>query len=98
MAWAEITRPQYCRDGLRYTSNLTDDKWSLLMPFMPDPPRLDRPRTVELCTIMNAILYMASTGCQWLQIQREFAPFTTIQGFFIAIRAIARGNKLTMNW
>lgn len=82
MAWNEITRPQYCRDGLRYASNLTDDEWSLLIPFMPAAPRLGRPRTVELRTIVNAILYMASTGCQWRQIPREFAPFTTVQGYF----------------
>jgi transposase len=32
--------------------------------------------------VVNAILYMASTGCQWRQIPREFAPYTTVQGYF----------------
>jgi hypothetical protein len=42
MAWAEITRRQYRRDDLRYASNLTDDEWSLIKPFLPGPARLGR--------------------------------------------------------
>lgn len=82
MAWNEITRRKYCRDDLRYASNLTDDEWLLIEPFVFFPARLGRPRSVDLRTIMNAILYMATTGCQWRQIPQEFAPFTTIQGYF----------------
>lgn len=82
MVWTEITRRQYRRDDLRYASSLTDDEWSLIKPFLPGPARLGRPRLVDLRVIMNAILFMASTGCQWRQIPKEFAPFTTIQGYF----------------
>ena len=82
MAWTKTTRRQYRRDELRYASNLTDDEWSLVKPFLPSPARLGRPRLVDLRTIMNAILFMATTGCQWRQIPKEFAPFTTIQGYF----------------
>lgn len=82
MAWTETTRLRYCRDGLRYASDLTDDEWGLIFPFMPPSSPLGRPRLVDLRTIMNAILYMAATGCQWRQIPREFAPFTTVQGYF----------------
>lgn len=82
MAWTEITRPRYCRDGLRYASDLTDAEWLLIIPFMPLVLWRGRPRKVNLRTIMNAIMYMSSTGCQWRQIPREFAPFTTVQGYF----------------
>ena len=30
MAWTEITRKQYRRDGLRYASDMTDKEWILL--------------------------------------------------------------------
>jgi putative transposase len=33
---------------------------------------------------MNAILYMASTGCQWRQLPKEFPPYSTVQGYFYA--------------
>ena len=37
MAWTEATRRRYCRDGLRYASNLTDLEWALIAPFMSAP-------------------------------------------------------------
>jgi transposase len=82
MAWTEITRRRYCRDEERYASNLTDAEWALIEPFMPAHGWRGRPRSVSLRVIMNAILFMLTTGCQWRQIPREFAPFTTIQSYF----------------
>jgi transposase len=82
MPWTEITRRQYRRDGLRYASNMTDGEWLLVEPFLPAALPIGRPRIVELRTVVNAVLYMASTGCQWRQIPKEFAPYTTVQGYF----------------
>src|ERR1700757_3540590 len=82
MAWTEITRPHYCRDDLRYASDLADGEWDIIEPLMPGCHRLGRPRSVSLRVIMNAILYMLSTGCQWRQIPREFGPFTTVHTYF----------------
>lgn len=45
MAWTEITRRKYRREGLRYASDTTDGEWSLIEPFMPGRRRLGRPRT-----------------------------------------------------
>ena len=82
MTWTETARRRYCRAGLRYASNLTDAEWALIVPFMPAPARLGRPRSVSLRVIVEAILYILSTGCQWRQLPREFAPFTTVQAYF----------------
>lgn len=82
MSWTETTRRQYRRDGLRYASDLTDAEWALIEPLMPAPSPLGRPRAVDLRRVVEAILYMASTGCQWRQIPREFGSYTTIQGYF----------------
>jgi transposase len=82
MAWTEITRRQYRRDGLRYASDLTDTEWALVQPFMPAPSLIGRPRETDLRAVMNAILYMASTGCQWRQLPKEFPPYSTVQGHF----------------
>src|SRR5882724_3465539 len=82
MSWTEITRRQYRRDGLRYASNMTGGEWTLVEPFLPAALPIGRPRVVELRTVVNAVLYMASTGCQWRQIPKEFAPYTTVQGYF----------------
>jgi len=82
MPWTEITRPQYRRDGLRYASDLTDAEWALIEPFIPAPSPIGRPRTTELRSVMNAILYIASTGCQWRQLPKDFPPYSTVQGYF----------------
>lgn len=82
MAWTEITRRQYVRSGLRYASNLTDAEWSLLQPLMPPPSPIGRPRETDLRLVVDAILYIASTGCQWRQLPREFPPYSTVQGYF----------------
>jgi transposase len=82
MAWTEITRRQYQRGGLRYASDLTDGEWALIAPSMPAPSRIGRPRATDLRRVVNAILYMASTGCQWRQLPKEFPPYSTVQGYF----------------
>ena len=82
MPWTEITRPQYRREGLRYASDLADAEWALIEPFMPGRRRLGRPRATELRSVVNAIFYLATTGCQWRQLPREFPPYSTVQGYF----------------
>jgi putative transposase len=82
MPWTEITRPQYLREGLRYASDLTDAEWALIEPFMPSPSPIGRPRRSDLRAVVNAILYMASTGCQWRQLPKDFPPYSTVQGYF----------------
>lgn len=75
MPWTEITCPQYRRVARRYASDLTDDEWALLVALssdMPLPPRLGRPRTTDLREVVDALLYIASTGCQWRQLPTDF--------------------------
>jgi transposase len=49
---------------------------------MPEPLPIGRLRATDLRAVVNAILYMASTGCQWRQVPREFPPYSTVQGYF----------------
>ena len=84
MAWTETTRGHYRRDGLRYASDLTDDEWALIEPHLPLPAKVGRPRKTDLRKLFEAILYMASTGCQWRAIPKEFPPYSTVQGYFYA--------------
>ena len=82
MSWTEITREQYRRDGLRYASDTTDAEWGLIEPLMPPPSRRGRPREVVLRVVVNAILYIAATGCQWRAIPKDFPPCSTVQYYF----------------
>ena len=48
MAWTEITRPKYQRDGLRYASDTTDAEWAVIEPHMPPPSVRGRTRKTSL--------------------------------------------------
>ena len=80
--WTKITRPKYERAGQRYASDLTDAEWAVIEPHMPAPKPLGRPRGTDLRAVVDAILYMARTGCQWRLLPKDFPPFTTVQGYF----------------
>ena len=84
MAWTETTRAHYRRDALRYASDLTDAEWALISPFLPTASKVGRPRKTDLRSVLEAILYMASTGCQWRAMPKDFPPYSTVQGYFYA--------------
>jgi transposase len=95
MAWTEITRPKYRRDGLRYASDTTDEEWALIEPLLPAAERRGRPRVTPLRTVVNAIFYVAQSSCQWRMLPKEFPPFTTVQYYFYRWRS--DGTWLTVN-
>ena len=84
MAWTEITRRHYRREGLRYESDTTDAEWFVMGPLLPPASALGRPRATDMRAVINAILYIASTGCQWRQLPKDFPPYSTVQGYFYA--------------
>ena len=86
MPWTEITRPQYRRAGLRYASDMTDAEWSLIKDQFPRPRRLGRPRVTNLRDVVNAIFYIASSGCPWRLLPKDYPPLSTVQRFFYAWR------------
>src|SRR5258707_5069250 len=49
---------------------------------MPAAHRFGRPRSTDLRSIVDAIFYIATTGCQWRQLPKEFPPYSTVQGYF----------------
>lgn len=62
MTWTATARQQYGRRNSRYTSDLTAAEWSVIEPLMPSPFRLGRPHKTDLCEVVNALLYIASSG------------------------------------
>jgi transposase len=80
--WTKIARSKYERARRCYASDLADAEWGLIEPYMPAVKRLGRPRETDLRAIVDAILYIARTGCQWRLLPRDFPPFTTVQGYF----------------
>jgi len=82
MAWTEITRAKYRREGLRYASDTVGEEWAVIAPHLPAPSRRGRPRTTALRAVVDAIFYIAQTGCQWRLLPKDFPPYTTVQRYF----------------
>lgn len=82
MTWTEITRRQYERHRTRYASDVTDEEWHLILPLLPPARRLGRPRKTDIREVVNALLYIGTTGCQWRFLPKDFPPFSTVQKYF----------------
>src|SRR5271165_2600668 len=65
-----------------YASHGTEAEWAVGEPHMPAAKPLGRPREIELRAVLDAILYIARTGCQWRMLPKDFPAFTTVQGYF----------------
>jgi transposase len=94
MAWTEITRRQYARRTARYASDMTDREWALVQPCLPMPRRLGRPRTTDLREVVNALLYIATTGCQWRMLPKDFPPCSTVQRYFYEWQAMGVWSRI----
>lgn len=69
-----------------YPSDLTDAQWEILEPLIPASKRGGRPREVDMREVMNAILYLNRTGCQWDMLPHDLLPKSTVYDYFAAWR------------
>jgi putative transposase len=66
-----------------YPSDLTDAEWTILASLLPPPKRLGRPARVDRREVVNAILYVLRTGCQWRYLPEGFPNWNTVYWYFL---------------
>jgi transposase len=66
----------------RYPTDLTDEEWERIRPLLPKPARRGRKPGVDLREILNAIRYLARTGCGWRMLPVHFGPWQTVYWWF----------------
>lgn len=64
-----------------YPSDLTDQQWALIEPLIP-VPTVGRPRTNDRREILNAILYLNRSGCQWDMLPHDLPARSTVYNHF----------------
>jgi putative transposase len=64
-----------------YPSDLTDAQWELIRPLIP-VHRVGRPRVVDMREVLNAILYLVRSGCQWDMLPHDLLPKSTVYDHF----------------
>ncbi len=82
MAWDNTARRELSPECARYPGDLTDAEWALIAPLFCHRRNgagdLARRRYARL----NAILYLASSRCQWRMLPKDFSPVSTVLGYF----------------
>ena len=79
--WTDENRARYDRSNLRYPSDLTDAEWDLVRPCIPPCKRGGRQRTVDLREVVNGVMYVLSTGCQWRAVPKDLPPRSTLHDY-----------------
>lgn len=81
--WTNENRNLYDRSRLRYPSDLTDAEWGLVAPLIPPAKRGGGKRTVNLRDVVNGLMYVLSTGCQWRAMPKDLPARSTVHGYFV---------------
>jgi len=80
--WCREDREKYDRRGLRYPSDLSDAEWTLIAPHIPPAKRGGRRREVDVREVLQGVLYVLETGCQWRHLPKSFPPRSTVWEYF----------------
>lgn len=98
------SRARYDRSKLCDPSDLTDKEWALVKPSIPRAKRGGNKRTVEMREVVNGLMYVLGTGCQWRAIPKDLPPRSTVNHYFCrwqhdgpaapcALRALPRAGR-----
>lgn len=82
MAMQDQAQPATDRRRRRYSSDVTNHEWELIVPFLAQPPGPGRKRTVDLRAIINALFYLNRTGAQWRMLPKEFPGWSHVYYYF----------------
>src|ERR687897_3610940 len=66
-----------------YPTDLSDAEWLCLEPYLPTPKAPGRPRVHSLREILNAIFYIARSGCAWRLLPHDFPPWKTVHHYLL---------------
>ena len=82
--WTTQNRKRYDRSQLRYPSDLTDEEWAWVAPLIPPAKPGGNKRTVDIRAVMNGVMYVLSTGCQWRALPKDLPPKSTVHDYLIS--------------
>jgi putative transposase len=77
-----------------YPSDLTNEQWAWLQPYIPPVKPGGRPRSVDMREVFNAMIYVLRTGCAWRYLPHEFPPWQTVYDYFSQWRKAGVWDRL----
>ena len=92
--WTAKNRQQHERQGLRYPSDVTDEEWNVVRPYLVAEGGKCSPTPERMREILNGVLYVLSTGCQWRAVPKDLPPRSTLHGW-LRENIYRHGSKFT---
>lgn len=77
-----------------YPTDVTDEQWELVEPHIPQAKPGGRPREVDMREVLNAILYLVRTGCQWRNLPHDLPPWSTVAYYYYRFRRDGTWKKI----
>lgn len=65
-----------------YASDCTDEQWAILEPLVPPQKSGGRPRTINMREVINSLLYLSRTGCQWDMLPHDLGCKSSVYDYF----------------
>jgi transposase len=81
--WTRENRGLYERKDARYPSDLSDAEWTLIASMIPPAKHGGRRREVDLREVLNGVLYVLETGCQWRALPKDRPPKSTVHDYLM---------------
>lgn len=66
----------------KYPSDISREKFELLLPLLTSARKRTKPRTVDLYEVFCGILYLLKSGCQWRMLPKEYPKWRTCYSYF----------------
>lgn len=65
-----------------YPTDLTDKQWEIIAPLIPPPKWGGRPRETDMREIVNAVIYVVKSGCDWRMVPHDFPQWDLVYHYF----------------
>lgn len=69
---------------LPYPTDLSDEQWAVIEPVIPEAKRGGRPRDTDMREVLNAVVYVVKSGCDWRMLPHDFPQWDTVYHYFRA--------------
>ena len=76
---------------MRYTSDLSDSQWEIVQSYLGKPGNKSKYAKREL---VNAVLYVIKTGCQWRNLPSDFPKWTAVYQFYKRMKIVGMWDKI----
>lgn len=79
-----------------YPSDLTDAQWGIIAPLIPVSHynRGGRPRELDMREVLNTLLYLNRSGCQWEMLPHDLLPKSSVYDYFAQWRDDGTWTKI----